>query len=122
MHCRHIAQRQEISDQYLSQLLLKLRRAGLVESTRGPGGGYALARDATEISAADVLRAVEESLNPVDCIDREGSACARADGCPTQWLWEQLDVAIHQVLDSVTVADLRERAGTTQTIDVSLEA
>lgn len=105
--CRDIAERQEVSDQYLSQLFLKLKRAGLIDSVRGPGGGYVLARDATRISAGDVLRAVEETLEPVFCVDANPqTTCPRVDGCPTRWLWVQLGEAIHQVLDSVTLSEL----------------
>ena len=107
VQCKDIAERQEVSDQYLSQLFLKLRRAELVRSVRGPGGGYVLARDAAGIRASDVLRAVEETLDPVFCVDRDASmTCPRVDGCPTHWLWAQLGEAIHQVLDSVTISDL----------------
>ena len=105
--CREIAARQEVSNQYLSQLFLKLRRADLVRSVRGPGGGYVLARNASEISAGDVLRAVEEKLGPVFCVDDTVEAtCHRADGCPTHWLWGKLGDAISMVLDSVTLAEL----------------
>ena len=105
--CKEIAERQEVSDQYLSQLFLKLKRAKLVRSVRGPGGGYVLVRSAGEVSAGDVLRAVEETLEPVFCVD-EGSQdrCHRVDGCPTHWLWAKLGDAISTVLDSVTLADL----------------
>ena len=109
---REIAERQEISAEYLSRLFLKLKRAGLIASVRGPGGGSVLARDATQIRAGDVLRAVDEILDPVFCVDggRE-PACHRADGCPTHWLWARLGEAIHEVLDSVTLAELCERSG-----------
>ena len=70
-----------------------------------------LARDAAEISAGDVLRAVEESLEPVFCVDRDPqTTCPRVEGCPTHWLWAQLSEAIHQVLDSVTISDLCRHA------------
>ena len=106
---REIAARQEISGDYLAQLFGKLKRAGLVESVHGPGGGYALARSATEISAGDVLRAVDERLDPVFCVeaDHEG-ACHRMDGCPTHPLWARLGQEIARVVDSVTLAELRE--------------
>ena len=111
--CAEIARRQEVSDQYLSQLFLKLKRADLVQSVRGPGGGYVLARSAGEISAGDVLRAVDETLEPVYCVDEDAQAtCHRADGCPTHWLWAKLGDAIHTVLDSVTLAELCEHAQT----------
>lgn len=107
---KEIAERQEISGNYLAQLFLKLRRAGLVRSVLGPGGGYVLAKDASEISAGDVLRAVEESLAPVYCMDEEcEDECHRADGCPTRVLWIKLGQQIAQTLDSTTLADLCEQ-------------
>jgi Rrf2 family iron-sulfur cluster assembly transcriptional regulator len=109
--CAEIAKRQEVSDLYLSQLFLKLKRAELVDSVRGPGGGYVLARSADEISAGDVLRAVDETLEPVFCVDEDAqAACPRIDGCPTHWLWAKLGDAIHDVLDSVTLAELCQHA------------
>ena len=109
---QEIAERQEVSNDYLAQLFIKLRRAGLVKSVRGPGGGYMLARDPAKVSAGDVLRAVEETLEPVYCVgDGQGAACHRVDGCPTHWLWMRLGEAIHQVLDSVPLAELCERYG-----------
>jgi len=106
-----IAERQEVSEQYLAQLFVKLRRAGLVESVRGPHGGYTLARDAGQISAGDVLRAVEETLEPVFCVDDDPElSCPRVDGCPTHWLWAKLGDAINTVLDSVTLAELCQHA------------
>lgn len=109
--CAEIARRQEVSDQYLSQLFLKLKRADLVRSVRGPGGGYVLARSADEISAGDVLRAVEETIEPVYCVDEDSQAtCPRVEGCPTHWLWAKLGDSISSVLDSVTLAELCEHA------------
>jgi Rrf2 family iron-sulfur cluster assembly transcriptional regulator len=109
--CAEIARRQEVSDQYLSQLFLKLKRAGLVESVRGPGGGYVLARSPDRISAGQVLRAVDEKLEPVYCVDKgPQTTCHRVDGCPTHWLWAKLGDAIHGVLDSVTLAELCQHA------------
>jgi Rrf2 family iron-sulfur cluster assembly transcriptional regulator len=111
--CKEIAERQEISDQYLSQLFLRLRRAKLVKSVRGPGGGYVLMRDAGQVSAGDVLRAVEEELDPVFCVDDDAqSSCPRVDGCPTHWLWAKLGDAINGVLDSVMLDELCRHADT----------
>ena len=108
---RDIAERQAVSEQYLAQLLLKLKRAGLIDSVRGPGGGYLLARTPDEISAKDVLVAVDETLQPVFCVDDDGEQeCPRVDGCPTHWLWGQLGQAIDDVLDSVTLSDLCQHA------------
>ena len=107
---KEIAERQEISSNYLAQLFLKLRRAGLVQSVLGPGGGYVLAKSPSEISAGDVLRAVEEPLAPVYCVDDElGVSCHRADGCPTRVLWKKLGEQIVHTLDSTTLAELCEQ-------------
>jgi Rrf2 family iron-sulfur cluster assembly transcriptional regulator len=109
---RHeIAARQEVSEQYLAQLFLKLKHAGLVHSVRGPGGGYLLARGADTITAGDVLRAVDETLAPVFCVDGDAdTVCHRVDGCPTHWLWKRLGESIRQTLDSVTLSELCARA------------
>jgi Rrf2 family protein len=107
---KEIAARQEISLHYLTQLLRKLKQAGLVDSVMGPGGGYILTRDAAEIRAIDVLLGAEETMTPVYCVHQEdGNACPRVDGCPSHWLWNRLDQAIYEVLDSVTLADLCEQ-------------
>jgi len=104
---KEIAQRQEISSDYLAQLFARLRRAGLVESVLGPGGGYVLAKHPAEISAGDVLRAVDESLDPAPCVGVEPKdACSRTEGCSTRLLWQRMTEAIVDVVDTVTLADL----------------
>jgi Rrf2 family iron-sulfur cluster assembly transcriptional regulator len=110
---QEIAERQELSSSYLAQLFAQLRRASLVESVLGPGGGYVLARSAAEISAADVLRAVDESLTLVDCGSRSAeceaeAVCHRTEGCPTRPLWRQLEAQISQTLEATTLAQLCE--------------
>jgi Rrf2 family protein len=108
---RDIAARQGISGHYLAHLFSKLREAGLVESVMGPGGGYVLARSATDISAGDVLRAVEETLEPVFCVDENPETeCLRVASCPTHHLWAQLARHIIALLDSVTLAELCDQA------------
>ena len=107
---KEIAERQELSSNYLAQLFAKLGRAGLVNSVFGPGGGYVLAKDAAEISAGDVLRAVDESLAPVFCVDcDQDETCHRAESCLTRPLWLRLGEQLTETLDSITVADLCEQ-------------
>ncbi len=84
-----ISERQKISLSYLEQLFGKLRRRELVESVRGPGGGYHLARDASQVSVADIVRAVEESLDSTQCGGREN--CQDNHRCMTHELWEELN-------------------------------
>jgi len=108
---QEIAERQQISGHYLAHLFVKLKQAKLVDSVLGPGGGYILARGAMEISAGDVLRAVGESLEPVDCgNDGTGTACQRMQGCSAHLLWNRLGEAVAEVLDAVSLAELCESA------------
>lgn len=105
---RDIAQRQELSSDYLAQLFVKLKRGGLVDSVMGPGGGYVLARPAHEIRAGDVLRAVEGPLRLTQCLEEGQEPCPRMGTCVTRALWERMGQAMVEVLDSVTLAELRE--------------
>jgi Rrf2 family protein len=108
---KDIVARQEISSNYLAHLCGKLKQAGLIKSVMGPGGGYVLACNATDISAGDVLRAVDEILEPVFCVDVDPRlACPRADSCVTHLLWAQLGRHIIELLDSVTLAELCEQS------------
>ena len=109
---RHdIAERQEISADYVAQLFGQLRRAGLVEGVKGPGGGYRLARDAATISVADVVQAVEGPVAVADCADsNEEPPCDRMDQCVTHMLWKQLTQTIVEHMDSVTLQDLCDEA------------
>ncbi len=110
---RQISEREEISLNYLEQLFLKLRKAGLVESVRGPGGGYLLRKRPKEIRISDIIRAVEESLAPISCIEsKKKPKCHRIDVCIPRLLWKRLGERITQFLDSNTLADLCEEAAT----------
>ena len=82
-----ISARQDISERYLEQLMALLKRAGLIKSIRGAGGGYVLAKDVSEISVGDVLRALEGNLEPVECAAfHEEESCEAAGGCVTKIL------------------------------------
>ncbi len=108
---KDIVARQAISTHYLAHLFVKLREAGLIESVKGPGGGYRLARSAADISAGEVLRAVDEILEPVFCVAAAPEmACPRQDACVTHLLWAQLGRRIVELLDSVTLAELCEQS------------
>ncbi|MFQ5973536.1 MAG: Rrf2 family transcriptional regulator, partial [Alphaproteobacteria bacterium] len=102
-----IAERQEISLSYLEQLFAKLRRAGLVRSVRGPGGGYRLAYDTAETRISDVIAAVDESIRATRCRPGSVESCvANRSRCLTHDLWEELGHQIHLYLSSVTVEDV----------------
>ncbi len=102
-----ISERQNISLSYLEQLFAKLRRHQIVESVRGPGGGYCLGRAAAEISIADVILAVDEPLDATQCGGREN--CKSDHRCMTHDLWATLNRKMLDYLDSVSLADLVEK-------------
>jgi Rrf2 family iron-sulfur cluster assembly transcriptional regulator len=101
-----IAEKQQISQAYLEQLFARLRRRGLVTASRGPGGGYRLAKPAGETSVAEVVMAVDEPLKAIRC--GGGKVGCMRDGarCLTHDLWEETGRQIHDYLASVTLADV----------------
>jgi Rrf2 family iron-sulfur cluster assembly transcriptional regulator len=99
-----ISERQKISLSYLEQLFSKLRRHGLVESVRGPGGGYTLARPMAEISVADIILAVDEPIDATLCGGKED--CRDGERCMTHDLWAGLNERIYEYLSSVSLAQL----------------
>lgn len=103
-----VARRQEISDKYLEQIVTSLIRAGFVKSMRGAQGGYQLTKAPSEYTVGMILRLTEGNLAPVSCLEDDVNRCKRADTCATLSVWKQLDSAISQVVDSVTLADLVE--------------
>lgn len=105
-----ISERQKISLSYLEQLFGKLRRRELVESVRGPGGGYHLARDASLVTVADIIKAVEEPLDSTQCGGREN--CLDSQRCMTHDLWEELNTTVSGFLESVKLSQLVEQQHT----------
>ena len=107
-----ISQRQAISLSYLEQLFGKLRRHEIVESVRGPGGGYSLARTADKVTVADIIIAVDEPLDATQCGGKEnchGADAASGTRCMTHELWATLNAKMVDYLDSVTLQDLVEQ-------------
>ena len=102
-----ISQRQGISLSYLEQLFSRLRRQGLVDSARGPGGGYRLARAAAEIAVVDVINAIDENVNVTRC-GGQGD-CQDGEPCLTHDLWCDLSAQIHDFLASIDLQQLVER-------------
>jgi Rrf2 family iron-sulfur cluster assembly transcriptional regulator len=99
-----ISGRQSISLSYLEQLFSKLRQSGLVISVRGPGGGYRLAMPCEEIYVAQIINAVNESIDTTSC--RGKGDCQGGDICLTHSLWQDLSVQIHEFLNGISLADL----------------
>jgi len=104
-----ISVRQEISLSYLEQLFAKLRRGALVDSVRGPGGGYRLAHDRRAIFVAQIIDAVDESVDVTNCQGKGN--CHHGEVCLTHHLWQDLSDRIHDFLSGISLADLVDNRG-----------
>jgi len=102
-----IAERQKISQTYLEQLFGRLRKAGLVESSRGAQGGYSLAKALPSISVADIVRAIDEPIDATSCAGAQN--CRQGERCITHNLWMELNHVIDQFLSGVTLESLIKR-------------
>jgi len=112
---RSIAETQGISENYLEQILAQLKEHGLVVSVRGAGGGFKLSRGDHEITAGDVLRAVEGSLSPAECLDEpklrggkkaNNAGCTSCDNCSAKGVIIKLFNSINEVVDAITILDI----------------
>lgn len=108
---RSIAERQGISENYLEQLVATLRNEGLVNSVRGAHGGYMLAREAEEITIGDIIRVLEGPIALTDCVSEDiDDECDKSDECVVSFIWQQVKDNIDEVLDSITLENLRQEA------------
>jgi len=108
-----VAERQNISISYLEQLVAKLKKTGIVQSTRGAQGGYALAKAPEEISVGEILRALEGSLSPVDCsaVDGEGETeCSASNFCVTKYVWKRINDSINDTVNNMFLSELLEES------------
>lgn len=102
-----VARTQGISQAYLEQIAIDLRRAGLLESRRGAQGGYLLARAPEATTASDVIRALEGSILPIQCVaEQKCTPCVHEEVCSARGIWEQVRDRLVETLDSITLADL----------------
>jgi Rrf2 family iron-sulfur cluster assembly transcriptional regulator len=104
-----ISSRQDISQEYLEQLFLKLRTAGLVDSARGPGGGYRLARDADDIFVYDIIAAVDEPMKMTRCEGDAVEGCVKGERCCTHDLWSSIGRQVNTFLANVSLDDVVNR-------------
>ena len=107
---KDIARRQQLSERYLEQLILTLKSAGLVRSTRGARGGFELAKAPNEIKLGKVFQALEGPLGLVECVD-DPMSCSRVNSCVTRDIWQELKEGITSILDSKTLKDLVDQQG-----------
>ena len=107
---RSVAQRQQVSEHYLEQLMSPLRNAGFVRSVRGAQGGYVLAKDPTTITVGDIVRAMEGPIAPVDCLlaekGRDNPYCDITNACIRRNIWLKMGESITEALDSISLASL----------------
>ena len=103
---KEIAQRQEISEKYLENILPALTKAGFLDGLRGKGGGYKLARPSESCTIGSILKLVEGNFVPVACMEFNPSKCSRACECKTLPMWQQLQATVDKFFEGITIADL----------------
>ncbi len=104
-----VSSRQNISVKYLEQITRKLKKAGIVDSCRGPSGGHMLAKSPEEISIGQIVRILEESTVIADCADQKKKICGvcnRAGECLSRWVWVEAGRAMFDCLDRITISSL----------------
>jgi Rrf2 family protein len=112
-----IARRQYIPEQYLDQILMALRKEGLVKSIRGPKGGHMLAKSPAQITMAQVMQALEGYVPPMECLPNP-AFCKLSPGCALREVWQKIDEMTQQILVSTTIEELAQRhqPGTAETM------
>jgi Rrf2 family protein len=105
-----IAERQEISEKYLENIIKLLVKAKLLNGLRGKGGGYQLTKAPEQYTVESILRVTEDSMAPVACLEPGAEACPRASECRTLSMWQGLDKLITEYFTNITLADLMRRA------------
>jgi len=111
---RYISDKEDISVAYIEQLLAKLRKANLVDSVRGPNGGYKLAKKPGDITVFNIIKALEKDVEPVYCLSNENAdkdkRCARINRCVARLVWKKLADSIHNTLDSISLDSMCRQA------------
>lgn len=104
---KSVSERQNISENYLEQIIAVLKKDGFVKSTRGAHGGYSLTKQPIEISIGDILRSLEGNLNPVECITvNDEVQCNDSEYCVTKFVWKKISDSINEVVNNITLQDL----------------
>lgn len=105
---KDIAARQQISSKYLEQIVSMLQKAGMLSSIRGSQGGYRLKKKPEDYSIGSILRVTEGDLAPVTCVEEGEACCTHKEMCSTVRIWQQLNSAINDVVDNISLADVVE--------------
>lgn len=106
MSLKEVAQKQQLSETYLEQIIAHLKKAGLVTSVRGAQGGYELKRKPEEITVGEIIRVLEGPLAPSECVIDDEPECSKAGFCVTRLIWEKIMDSINNVIDSITLKDM----------------
>jgi Rrf2 family protein len=106
MSLKDVAQKQQLSETYLEQLIAHLKKAGLVTSVRGAQGGYEQIRKPEEITVGEIIRVLEGPLAPSECVMDDEPECTKAEYCVTRLIWEKIRDSINNVVDSITLNDM----------------
>ncbi|MDH4270506.1 MAG: Rrf2 family transcriptional regulator [Candidatus Aminicenantes bacterium] len=110
LHIRDISKAQDIPRRFLEQILLQLKRAGLLRSRKGPAGGYSLAKPPGEISVAEVIRVMDGPLAPIDCVSVTAyEVCPHERSCSLKGLWKEVRDVVAEILERTTFADLADK-------------
>jgi Rrf2 family protein len=117
---KDISERQGISIKYLEQIVTNLTKSGLLISSRGPQGGYKLAKSPDKYTVGQILRVIEGNLAPVACLETDVNHCERRSICPTIGFWEGLYNVINNYVDSVTLQDLANSGCVDEGCDYSI--
>ena len=117
---KNIAERRNLSEKYLEQIVSALRRAHLITSTRGANGGYRLAKSPSEITVYEVLEATERNLVPIECLHKTSDCGINCEKCATRMLWSDMWETIKGVMGDVTIEDVMKQSKKAHT-EMSIE-
>ncbi len=106
---KKVSKREDISEKYLEQIVAQLSRAGYVRSTRGAQGGYCLTKEPDQYTVGMILRLIEGNLSSVSCLEDNPNKCRRCNNCVTLEVWQQINDAVNDIIDHVTLQDLLEK-------------
>ena len=104
---KKIAAKEEVSPEFLEQIFFRLKKAGIINSHRGPGGGFVLNKNTSEITIMEILKALDESIHLVPCI--KNNECHRSEVCIAQSIWKDLSVLIKDYFNNLTIKDLLDK-------------
>jgi len=104
-----LAARQGISEKYLEAILGALVKTNVLEGARGKGGGYKMAKPSEELTVWEILKGIETSMGPVECVSEGRNGCDRAESCPTLSMWQDFSTLVHDYFSGITISQLAQK-------------